>query len=47
MSSASSRKSATRPAFSRDWFELVLPAEDVHLLPELLAQRRDLREGGS
>ena len=44
-SSPSSRKSATRPAFSSDWFTSLAVAQDADVLPELLAQRGDLLEG--
>ena len=44
MSSPSSRKSATRPAFSSDWFSSAPDPGTRDVLPELVAQRRDLAE---
>ena len=44
ISSPSSRKSATRPAFSSDWLSSSPPPGTLHVLPELLAQRGDLLE---
>ena len=46
ISSPSSRKSATRPAFSSDWLKRGAVAQDAHVLPELLAQGGDLLERG-
>ena len=47
ISSPSSRKSATRPAFSSDWLSSSPLAEDADVLPELLAQARDLARAPS
>ena len=41
ISSPSSRKSATRPAFSRLWLRVSAGAEHAHVAPELLAQTAD------
>jgi hypothetical protein len=45
MSSPNSRKSATRPAFSRFWLNSSAGAGDADLLPEALADLRDDAEG--